>query len=134
MRIFSDDTLAVANIWAEARGEPFAGKCAVGEVMRNRMRRKFFSNGTLADTIFRKLQFSGFNHDNPWRFEIFLLDGHDPIVRDCLAAWIKSESTNYAKGAVLYCNERLCCPSWALAADRVAIVGMHSFFLPERVR
>lgn len=134
MRLVSDDNLAVMNIWAEARGEPFDGKVAVGEVMRNRMRLKYASNGTLADTIFRRLQFSGFNHDNPWRFQIFALDNADAIVRDCFKAWTLSEHTNYTGGAVLYCNESLVHPIWATDEDRVARVGAHSFFLPRKLR
>ena len=134
MKLFQNDNLATANIWAEARGELFEGKCAVGEVMRNRMKLKYFSNGTVADTIFRAKQFSGFNDDNPWRHEIFELDDSDQLVRDCFRAWTMSETTGFARGAVLYCNLAIATPVWAIPGDLVATVGKHSFYLPANLR
>lgn len=134
MKLFLSDNLATANIWAEARGEPFEGKCAVGEVMRSRMKIKYFSDGTLSDTIFRAKQFSGFNHDTAWRYEIFDIDDSDPVVRECFRAWTMSETTNFTRGAVLYCNLAISSPVWAIPADLVATVGKHSFYLPEYLR
>lgn len=134
MKLFLSDNLATANIWAEARGELFEGKCAVGEVMRNRIKTKYFSNGTLSDTIFRADQFSGFNEDTPWRHEIFDIDDSDPVVRECFRAWTMSETTNFARGAVLYCNLAISSPVWATPGDLVAMVGKHSFYLPANLR
>lgn len=134
MNLFSQDAIAVSNIWAEARGEPYPGKIAIGEVMRNRMKHKYSSNGTISDTVFRPYQFSGFNTDNPWRYDIFNINDSDPIVRDCINAWIDSARTNLACGAVLYCNWSLVQPSWATYEDLVATIGNHSFFLPQELR
>ncbi len=134
MRLFSDDNLATANIWAESRGESYIGKIAVGEVMRNRMRLKYFSNGTVADTVFRAKQFSGFNDGNPWRNVIFTIDTDFIDVQECLKAWIESETSNYAKGAVLYANLNIVHPIWAMPSDLVSEIEAHSFFLPSNLR
>lgn len=130
MRLFEDDDLAVANIWAEARGETFEGKVGVAEVMRNRMKRKYASNGTVASTIFWPWQFSGFNTDNEWRSKIFELDNADAVVRQCFEAWKASEHTDLTHGAVLYCNLNILRvpPRWAREDKKLAVIGQHSFF------
>lgn len=130
MRLFNDDNLAVANIWAEARGESIEGKIAVGEVMRTRTLRRYASNGTLASTIFWPKQFSGFNTENDWRHAIFELDSADADVRECYEAWMKSETSDLTKGAVLYCNLNAVksIPSWARPDRWIVDVGQHSFF------
>ena len=139
MRLFSDDNLAVANIWAEARGEIFDGKVAVAEVMRNRMKRHYASDGTVASTVFWAWQFSGFNTDNHWRARIFELDNVDAVVRECYDAWIKSEATDLTHGAVLYCNIELLrrsnkIPRWAKDENKTATIGQHTFFSDEKRR
>ena len=63
MKLFDDDALAIATIWQEAEGEPYDAKVAVGEVIRERMRRKYNSDGTIAGTVGRRFQFSAFNDD-----------------------------------------------------------------------
>jgi len=54
----TDADLEALNIYQEAGGEPDEGKAAVARVVRNRMRRKFFSDGTVAGTVLAKDQFS----------------------------------------------------------------------------
>lgn len=130
MRLFTDDNLAVANIWAEARGEIYQGKIGVAEVMRNRMKRRYASDGTVASTVFWPYQFSGFNTDNEWRAKIFELDNADAIVRSCYDAWIASEKSDLTHGAVLYCNLNILRspPRWARPEKLLAEIGQHSFF------
>jgi hypothetical protein len=130
MRMFYDIDLAVANLWAEARGESLEGKIAVAEVVRTRTKRRYASNGTIASTIFWPYQFSGFNTDNAWRSKIFELDNIDAVVRECFEAWGKSEHTDLTHGAVLYCNLAILRtpPSWAREDKKLAVIGQHSFF------
>jgi len=130
MRLVTDDNLAVMNIWAEARGETLEGKVGVAEVMRNRMKRHYASDGTVASTIFWPWQFSGFNTDNQWRSRIFELDNSNVIVRECFDAWVRSETTNLTHGAVLYCNLNILRtpPRWARPDRLLAEIGQHSFF------
>jgi len=128
VKLFNDDNLATANIWAEARGEPFDGKVAIGEVMRARMNKNYFSNGTLADTVFRPYQFSALNNDNPWRWKMFTLDDSDAVVRECFRAWTISETTDLTKGALLYCNPRSAHPIWAKPEKLLAEIASHNFY------
>ena len=60
-RVISDDTLGALCVFAEARGEPYEGQVAVGNVIRNRTRLKFFSQGTVVSTVFQPYQFSWTN-------------------------------------------------------------------------
>ena len=78
MRLVSDDAWAIMNIWIEARGEPYEGRVAVGRVMRNRMRLKFFSDGTVSNTVLYPYQFSGWNSSGHGR------DGAAKLVFDRL--------------------------------------------------
>lgn len=131
MRLVNDDVLGTIAVWQEAQGECFEGKVAVAEVIRRRTRRKYMSDGTIAGTIFRALQFSGFNSSSPIRARSFMLDGDDPVVRECAEAWRRSIDTNYSGGAVHYYAPRYCNPVWARGAEVVAEIGQHRFVIPE---
>ena len=130
MRLISEDALAVANIWAEARGEPFEGKCAVGEVVRERMRRKYMSDGTVSGTIFRAFQFSWTNPTDPNRVHALSIDDDDPVVQECARAWKESETSHYARGAVLYYAPAGVPkpPPWATPEKLAVVLGAHQFF------
>lgn len=131
MRLVSDEVLGTICVWQEAQGEPFEGKCAVAEVIRRRTRRKYQSDGTVSGTIFRALQFSGMNATSSIRARSFLLDGDDPIVRECAEAWRRSAETNYSGGAMHYYAPKYCNPSWARGAELVAEIGNHRFVVPK---
>jgi spore germination cell wall hydrolase CwlJ-like protein len=124
MRLIPDDALAAITIWQEARGEPVAGKIAVGEVIRNRMRRY---NRTVAEVVLAPLQFSGFNTKDPNRVPSFLLDDSDPLVQDCQSAWFASEALNLTDGASLYFNPDIVIPSWAARMIPTIKIGHHQF-------
>jgi spore germination cell wall hydrolase CwlJ-like protein len=129
--LISPDLLAIVTLWQEARGEQFNGKCAVGEVIRNRIAYRYASDGTIAGTVLRPSQFSGWNPGDPNRIASLKLDDLDPMVIECARAWKESASSNYAKGAVLYCNLAICIPrpGWAKKEKNVAVIGAHSFFI-----
>lgn len=143
MRVIPDNALAVVTIYQEAQGEPFDGKVAVAEVIRNRMRKKYASDGTVAGTVLRPLQFSGWNakdqHDplNRARSRSLQIDDSDPIVADCVRAWVMAVhgGSDTVKGAVLYYNPAGVngTPEWALpdSAIEVARIGRHVFFIPK---
>lgn len=128
MRLVSDDTWAVMTIWAEARGEPFEGQCAVGEVIRLRTKRRYASNGTIPGTILWPWQFSCWNINDPQRLKMALLDDEDLQIKKCAKAWKASASSHYSKGAVLYCNLKIARPNWAIESKKVAQIGNHTFF------
>lgn len=131
MRLVLDWALAIICIWQEARGEDYAGKLAVAEVIRNRMRKRYSSDGSVAETVLRPYQFSGFNTGDPNRIVSFRIDDNDPVVKECIQAWNDSEHTDTVKGAVLYYNPSIVQePKWVLRAKEVARVGQHVFFEP----
>ena len=131
MRLISDEALAVVTIYQEARGESFTGQCAVGEVIRNRMARRYSSDGTVAGTVCRNWQFSGWNNGDPNRIPSLMIDDTSPIVANCVKAWRTSQATTYARGAVLYYNPAIVKtpPDWAKEEKHVATIGAHKFFI-----
>ena len=58
-RLIPEDKLAILTIAQEALAEPFEGKLAVAEVIRNRMKQRYMSDGTVEGTVLRAWQFSG---------------------------------------------------------------------------
>lgn len=136
-RLFDNDALAIATIWAEARSEPAEGKIAVGEVILNRMRLRYFSKGRVASTVFHALQFSCFNSDNPWRDSIFDLEWGSPAVEECREAWRLAQSSQSVGAAVLYHTvaappgyENHWPPRWASAPGvvKVTTIAHHVFY------
>jgi spore germination cell wall hydrolase CwlJ-like protein len=64
----TDEELLATCVADEAAGEIYAGKFAVARVVLNRMALKYESDGTVAGTVEKKFQFSGF-----W---FSMIDGH----------------------------------------------------------
>lgn len=144
-RLIPDNILAAITIYQEAAGEPYEGKLAVAEVIRNRMTRRYSSDGSVAGTVLRAWQFSGWNTDaGPVRIKSLQVDGDNLIVRQCLAAWTEATEmrTDSVKGAVLYLNPETALkqagvlPEWARDGDDhravnaslvLATVGRHVF-------
>lgn len=131
MRLLSEDTVGIMNIYAEARGEPFIGKCGVGEVTRERARLHYASNGTIFGTVFRKGQFSWTDPRDPNFLLALSIDDDSPVVQECIEAWLASASSHYTFGAVLYLNPTIVThmPTWANPEKRTAIIGAHHFFM-----
>lgn len=131
-RLVSDETWAVLTIWQEARNQPFEGKQAVAEVIRNRMRRQFFSDGSLVGTILRPYQFSGWNTKDVNRIRCARVDSADPEVVSCRDAWVRSNTEHLIlpEDAVFYYNPAVVPiePAWAKEENRVAVIGAHHFF------
>lgn len=136
MRLITEEALAVITIMQEAAGEPYLGKLAVAEVIRNRMLKKYASDGTVAGTVLRPLQFSGWNTKDPGRIRNIRADSDDSVVKDCVRAWNEARAGSVTvHGAVLYYNPSIITdpPDWALpdSAVHVATVGQHEFFIPK---
>jgi spore germination cell wall hydrolase CwlJ-like protein len=133
MRLIPEDALAILTIWQESRGEDDAGKLAVAEVIWNRMRTRYSSDGTVAGTVLRPWQFSGMNTDDPNRVPSFKLDDENPIVKACSAAWTLARAgTSTTHGAVLYLNPKVVSklPAWVAKSKKVATIGAHHFYVP----
>lgn len=138
MRLISDDTLAIVTIWQEARGEAHAGKVAVGEVIRERARRVYMSDGTIAGTVLRPSQFSGWGNRDPNRVPSVRIDDSDPVVIDCARAWVESETSATVPGAVIYFNATFADPAFVLHVRRtcvlVATIGAHEFYAEKEAQ
>ena len=132
MRLIPDAALAAITIWQEARGEPYEGKLAVAEVVRNRMRARYASDGTVAGTVLRPRQFSGWNSEDLNRIPSVKLDDGDKVAADCIRAWTEAteKNTDVARRALLYYAPALALPAWAKACVEVARIGRHVFLVP----
>ncbi len=130
MRLVTDNAIAVVTIFQEAEGESFEGKLAVAEVIRNRVARKYNSDGTVVGTCLRAWQFSGWNTDSRNRARSLGVDTVIKAVADCSLAWEQSLNSDTVCGAVLYFNPEIVKPppKWADPAKLVAKVGNHNFY------
>jgi len=130
-RLIDDETWATLTIWCEARGEPYEGKLAVAEVIANRMRRKYQSDGTVPGTVLKPWQFSAWNTDDGNRIRAASLEDGQADVAMCRQAWRDVlAGTSVVPKAVLYCNLAIVShtPGWADPAKLVRVIGRHSFF------
>lgn len=132
MRLIPDNVWAVLTIWQEARGESFAGMVAVAEVILRRTEQKYFSDGTVAGTVLRDRQFSGWNNSDPNRVKAATLDTDDRIVKSCAAAWTEAlNGSNLTKDALHYYNPAAADPEWAKDMIVVARIGRHCFLVEK---
>ena len=134
MRIITPDSLAIATIWQEAAGEPYEGKIAVAAVIRNRMNKKYQSDGTVEGTVLADYQFSGWNTDtkDTLRERSMRLDDTDPVVQECQMAWRESEMRDPTRGSVLYFAPKGAkkIPYWASAegVKLAVVIKNHQFY------
>lgn len=142
MRLVSDRALAIMTIWQEARGEPWDGMIAVGNVIRHRMATRYQSDGTVVGTVCRRWQFSGWNWHDPNFLASLRLDDDDALVTKIEAAWDHSGERDVVPGAVHFLNvpvvlhQSAILPEWATSAHNrfmvdpallVAEIGNHTF-------
>ena len=127
----SPDDLAALTIYLEARGESFAGKMAVAAVIRNRMKRKYQSDGTVKGTVLKRKQFQPWNRQQPHQV---LAKFNKQRMKDSLLAWrLVQDGRNIVDGALLFYNPRIArTPQWAKVGQKVATIGEHEFYLPSR--
>lgn len=135
MRLIPDDKLAILTIAQEALGEPFEGKLAVAEVIRNRMAKKYQSDGTVEGTVLKPYQFSGWLPNDPVLIKSMRWDDEMPAIKECIKAWFDAKQGSRTVGeAVLYYapGKVPTVPKWARPehATKVAEVGAHHFFIP----
>jgi hypothetical protein len=134
MRLVTDRALGIATVWQEARGLDYQGKVNVASAMRNRMKKKYSSDGTVAGTVLRDRQFSGWNASDPNRVPSAQLDDKDPVVMECARAWDASEFNDTVNGAVLYYAKSMkTAPHWAQPSNSkiLATDSGHIFLVPK---
>lgn len=77
--------LGISCLIGEAENQGRPGMVAVAEVIRNRMEKRYASDGTVAGTVLRPKQFSCF--DEKWRARLFQLRWDEPSVVLARQAW-----------------------------------------------
>ena len=129
-----DELWGALCIFAEARSEPFEGQVAVGCVIRNRMARKYASDGTVTSTVWWPKQFSWTNSTDGQRTRVLRADENDPAWRVAVKAWEESAFSRAVGDAVLYYADWISAPDWAHApgVKPVRQIGRHRFFTETR--
>ena len=129
----TSDALAALTIHYEAAGESFAGKLAVAAVIRNRMKLKYQSDGTVKGTVLKARQFQPWSTRNPYHIP---LDLKKKSMRDSLLAWrLVQDGRNVVDGAVHFYNPKFVrTPYWAKVSQRVSTIGGHEFYSPPSRR
>lgn len=122
-RLIPDDIWGTLTLIGEAEGESYLGQVCVGEVIRTRMRRRLFSDGTVVSTIFKPKQFSCWNEgEGSRRVRLATVDDTDAAWPSCLAAWLESAQSDVTGGATHYLAVAVVLraagklPSWAADA------------------
>lgn len=128
-RVIPDDVWGILCIFAEARGEPYEGQIAVGDVIRNRCARHFFCDGTVVDCVTKAHQFSWMNTGDAQRCRVLRVDRSDPQYQSATKAWFESEFVHHVADAVLYHADYVA-PYWAKAngVEFVRRIGRHLFY------
>ncbi len=135
-----DRVVLALTIWGEARGEGVEGQLAVGNVVRNRLKRAINTTPRWRDICLAPKQFSCFNADDPNRVQILhaaemlMTNAPTPELREAL--WIADGVVSGAAmdntyGSLNYLTARLLesdhPPAWAVGKPILARIGRHVF-------
>ena len=119
--------LAIATLWQEARGEDQAAREAVAWVIKNRMERHYDSDGTIAGTVLKRWQFSGWMSATIARQALRAVGTGAPLIEALRAAWdAAGVGPDPTRGAVLYYSPatmRGPAPRWAARAPYLTVIG-----------
>lgn len=124
-----DDVWGILCVFAESRGEPYEGQVAVGNVIRNRMAKRFFSDGSVCSTVTFRKQFSWMNDQDQQRTRVLAARWEEAAMSTAARAWFESEHTNHVKDALLYHADYVA-PYWSKAhgIELVVRIGRHLFY------
>lgn len=128
-RLIPDDIWGILCIFAEARGEPYEGQVAVGNVIRNRMAARFFSDGTVCDTVTRDRQFSWMNNADRQRGVVLAARWENAQIQSAARAWFESADRKLVGDALLYHADYVA-PYWSKAQsiEFIVRIGRHLFY------
>jgi N-acetylmuramoyl-L-alanine amidase len=128
-RVIPDDVWGILCIFAEARGEPYEGMVAVGNVIRNRTAKRHFSDGTVVGTVSKPYQFSWLNTGDAQRTRVLGACWDESSCRLAAQAWFESEHVKLVGDALWY-HASYVSPAWAKAEgiEFVRRIGRHLFF------
>jgi N-acetylmuramoyl-L-alanine amidase len=122
----TDLDFVARTIKAEAEGEPYIGKVAVGAVIYTRFRNPGWWGKTLKDVCLTAKQFSAWNDDNPRRNMIGEWTLEDKVFRECFRAAIEAYDNDPTNGADHYFAHGVVLPNWAIGHPSI-VIGRHSF-------
>lgn len=121
--------LAAATIVGEAGGEPYEGKVAVAHVIRNRMRTRYASDGTVAGTVLHPFQFSLWNTNERGRIRACVVLADDAVARDAIRAWEESATAAHpVLGAAVLYHADYVDPYWKSHVRFLTRIGRHLFY------
>ena len=128
----NSDLLALARtIYGEARGEPPAGREAVGHVIMKRVKGDGFPN-TVSEVCRQPKQFSCWSEGDPNRRLIEpILPGANPVFDECLATAervMSGAAADTTAGATHYCSKMIAQPAWAKDAILTTEIGTLKFY------
>jgi len=128
-RVISDDVWGILCIFAEACGEPYEGQVAVGSIIRNRTKLRFYSQGTVVSTVLSPYQFSWTNTADAQRTRVLSAMWEDPAWRVASRAWFESEHSAPV-GEALWYHADYVHPEWSKAQgmELVKRIGRHLFY------
>lgn len=113
-----EDLILLARIiHAEARGESFQGKVAVGAVVLNRMKSSYFPKN-LKEVIYQRNQFT------PVQDGSINLDPDERCIKAALMALMGEDPT---KGALFFYNPQISSDRWITTLPIVTRIGQHLF-------
>lgn len=117
VRTSEDEHLLAQMIHAEAMGEPYLGKVAVGGVILNRVRSPLFPN-TLRGVLFQPGQFQPVMNGSIWR-----PPGAEALraARDAAGGWDPS------RGALYFYNPGRSTNHWIFSRPVILRIGSHVF-------
>ena len=118
-------------IFAEAAGEPYKGKVAVGCVIRNRVKDRRWPN-TYESVIHQHSQFSGVNSPlwHLFAADYRLTQKEEAVKQQCLEIAkriISNEQPDITAGANHFYNPKKATPSWSKRMRVTRIIGNHIF-------
>lgn len=113
----SDRNLLAKCVYAEARGEPYAGQVAIASVVLNRMRSSSFPN-TVSGVIYQK---GAFTCVSDGQINLTPNDTAYKAVNDALNGW---DPTN---GCLYYFNPATATSKWIWSLKVELTIGRHSF-------
>ena len=115
----SDLYLLAKVVYAEARGEPYAGKVAVAAVVLNRVRSSSFPN-TISGVVYQPYAFTAVD------------DGQINLTPDASAKSAAQDAINGwdpTGGCIYYYNPKTATSKWIRSRPIVTTIGRHTFCL-----
>ena len=113
----SDVYLLAKTIYAEGRGEPYAGQVAIGAVVMNRVRNSAFPN-TVSGVVYQKHAFTAVSDG---QINLTPDDTAMRAARDAINGW------DPTGGALYYYNPAVATSAWIFDRQTITVIGRHVF-------